>query len=198
MEYTPDTIREELSTIDSAVARARGITQQLLNFSRKSPQRLIRADVSNILDSVVEGLKEREFQVSNITVERDYDPNVPGIMVDVDQIRQVFLNLINNAGDAIKESGTIRLSARRDGSFIRVTISDDGAGMTWETMQRIFLPFYTTKEVGRGTGLGLSVSMSIVESMGGKIEVQSVPGAGSSFTVVLPIKEPEQIKNESA
>jgi two-component system NtrC family sensor kinase len=197
LQWTPDTIREELSTIDSAVARARGITQKLLNFSRKSPQRLVPTNVSKLLDEVVGGLKEREFQISNITLVRDYDPDLPDVMLDPDQISQVFLNLINNAGDAIEGSGTIHLSTRRDGRSIRVTVADDGVGMTSEVMQRIFLPFYTTKEVGKGTGLGLSVSLSIVESMGGRIEVQSVPGAGSSFTVVLPIHEAEEVEHGS-
>jgi two-component system, NtrC family, sensor kinase len=196
LEWSPETIREELSHIDSAVSRAREITQKLLDFARKSPQRLAFTNVNQILDNVVSGLKEREFHVSNITLVRDYDLYLPEVKLDPDQITQVFLNLINNAGDAIDGPGTITLCTRRDGASIRVTITDTGSGMTSDVVQNLFLPFYTTKEVGKGTGLGLSISLTIVESIGGRIEVQSMPGAGSVFTVVLPITESEQGGNE--
>ncbi|HUT11310.1 MAG TPA: ATP-binding protein [Thermoguttaceae bacterium] len=196
LPWTPETIREELANIDKAVFRARGITQTLLKFSRRNPPRLALGNLNSILDEVVGGLKEQEFQVSNIELVRDYQPDLPEIPIDVDQISQVFLNLINNAGDAIDGAGTITLSTRRNDSSVRVTVTDTGAGMTSEVMQQVFLPFYSTKEVGRGTGLGLSVSSSIVESFGGRIEVQSMPGAGSSFTVVFPVNQPETVENE--
>jgi len=196
LQWTPETIREELANIDKAVFRARGITQTLLKFSRRNPPRMVLGNLNRILDEVVGGLKEQEFQVSNIELVRDYAPGLPEIPIDADQISQVFLNLINNAGDAIDGAGTITLSTRRDGSSVRVTVTDTGVGMTSEVMQQVFLPFYTTKEVGKGTGLGLSVSSSIVESLGGRIEVQSMPGAGSSFTVVFPVNQPEPVENE--
>ena len=120
---------------------------------------------------------------------RHYSMDMPDILMDPDQMSQVFLNLINNAGDAIDRGGTITLTTRHDDEYVRVSVTDTGQGMTSEQMEKIFTPFYTSKEVGKGTGLGLSVSLSIVESMGGEIEVQSIPGTGSSFTVILPIKE---------
>ena len=196
LQWTPETIREELANIDIAVFRARGITQTLLKFSRKTPPQLVLGNLNSILDEVVGGLKEQEFQVSDIDLVRDYAPDLPEIPIDADQIGQVFLNLINNAGDAIDGAGTITLSTRHKDGSVRVTVTDTGGGMTSEVMQRVFLPFYTTKEVGKGTGLGLSVSSSIVESFGGRIEVQSMPGAGSSFTVVLPVNQPETVENE--
>jgi two-component system NtrC family sensor kinase len=132
-------------------------------------------------------------------VERNYDPAMPEILLDPDQIRQVFLNLINNAGDAIEGAGKVSLTTRHDESVVEVTITDTGKGMTPEQMGKIFLPFYTTKEVGKGTGLGLSVSLSIVEALGGRIELQSMPGTGSAFIVILPVRRPgragEQLKN---
>ncbi len=198
LKWTPDTVLDELGNIDSAVFKARGITQTLLKFSRKNPPRLIPSNVNKILEQVVAGLKEHEFEVSNIEVVRDYDPHLPDIMLDPDQISQVFLNLINNAGDAIEGTGTITLATRHDDGFVRVTVSDNGVGMAPEVMEKIFLPFFTTKEVGKGTGLGLSVSSSIVETMGGRIEAQSVLGAGSSFTVVLPLAESEHDENGSS
>ena len=196
LPWTPETIREELANIDKAVFRARGVTQTLLKFSRRNPPRLVLGNLNNILDEVVGGLKEQEFHVSNIKLVRDYAPDLPEIPIDADQMGQVFLNLINNAGDAIDGAGTITLTTRHDDSSARVTVTDTGVGMTSEVMQHVFLPFYTTKEVGKGTGLGLSVSSSIIESFGGRIEVQSMPGAGSSFTVVLPVNQPETVENE--
>ena len=192
IEWNPDQVRQELDHIDQAVMRAKGITQKLLELVRHTEHRLATVDLNHLLDEVVSGLLEREFLVANIQLLRDYAPDLPRLRLDPDQIRQVFLNIINNAGDAIEGSGTISLSTHRDDQFIRVTIADTGKGMTAEQMGKIFLPFYTTKEAGKGTGLGLSISLSIVESMAGRIEVQSMPGAGSSFTVVLPVQPVEE------
>jgi two-component system NtrC family sensor kinase len=113
-------------------------------------------------------------------------------MIDPDQMRQVLLNLVNNAGDAIEGPGSITLSTGCTNGQVRLTITDTGRGMTSDVMEKIFDPFFTTKEVGRGTGLGLSISMNIVQSMGGRINVQSVPGAGSSFNIMLPLKLSEE------
>jgi two-component system NtrC family sensor kinase len=196
IEWTPETVRNELSIIDSAVLRARGITHKLLDFSRKNPPTLVPGNVNRILDNVVEGLKEQEFQIADIELVRHYSMDMPDILMDPDQMSQVFLNLVNNAGDAVDRGGTITLTTRHDDEYVRVSVTDTGQGMTSEQMEKIFTPFYTSKEVGKGTGLGLSVSLSIVESMGGKIEVQSIPGTGSSFTIILPIKEEPGDKGE--
>jgi two-component system NtrC family sensor kinase len=190
---TPEKIRQELDYIDEAVFRARDITEKLLDFVRKNEPRLVRTNLNHLLDDVVGGLKEKELEVSGVTLVRNYDANLPDIMLDPDQMRQVFLNIVNNAGDAMEGTGgRLTISTRSDNGFIKVSIADTGKGMTSEQMERIFDPFYTTKEVGKGTGLGLSISLSIVQSMGGRIEVQSMPGAGSSFTVVLPIQKAEE------
>jgi len=187
LKPSPAEVLKEVETIDSAAFRARTITRQLLDFGRKSESQLVPCNVNQILDEVLGGLKEREFKLSDIEIVRNYDPGLPEILLDHDQIRQVFLNLINNAGDAISGPGTITLSTSRNDQYIKVNIKDTGVGMTLEQINRIFEPFYTTKEVGKGTGLGLSVSLSIVESLGGTIDVQSLEGAGSSFIVSLPI-----------
>lgn len=188
LEFSPTTVSEELDVIEQAVGRAKVVTQKLLNFARKTPPKLAPCNVNRIIDDVVSGFIEREFEVSNIALDKDYDMEIPKVPMDPDQISQVFLNLINNARDAISGTGKITLSTRRDNGFVRVSVIDTGSGMSSEQMKNIFIPFYTTKEVGKGTGLGLPVSLSIIESMGGTIEVQSVPGAGSSFTVVLPVE----------
>jgi two-component system NtrC family sensor kinase len=192
LDDSPENIRKELDNIDMAILRARGITRQLLDYGRKNPPQPVLCDLNQIIDEVLGGFKEREFEVENIEIIRNYNNDLPKILVDPDQIRQVFFNLINNAGDAITGSGTITISTISDEKEIHVTIADTGCGMTFEQTKKIFAPFYTNKEGGKGTGLGLSVSLSIVKSMDGSINVQSMPGAGSSFTVVLPISKTER------
>ena len=193
LECTPEKIMTELGHIDRAVFRARDITQKLLSFVRRTDPRLIDTDINSLVDDITSGLMEREFKVSNIKLVRDYDSSLPKILIDPDQIRQVFLNLINNAGDAIGDKGTITLTTSQNEEHLCITVADTGKGMTSAEMGKIFMPFYTTKEVGKGTGLGLAISLSIVEAMGGRIEVQSMPGAGSSFTVKLPKDKSEDV-----
>jgi len=188
LEYSPEKIRAELDHINKAVFRARDITQKLLRVVRKTEPMLTKCNINQLIGDVLDGVKEKEFEVSNIKLVRDLDEKLPELTLDPDQIQQVFLNIINNAGDAINGAGTITIATRHDEDSVRVTITDTGKGMTSEQLTKIFHPFYTTKELGKGTGLGLSISLSIVEAFGGRIEVQSAPGAGSSFTVVLPRK----------
>jgi len=187
LDSSPEKINKELDTIDSAAFRARKITRQLLDLGRKSIPRLSPCDVNDLLDEVMSGLKEREFKVADIEVVRDYATDLPEILADPDQLRQLFLNIINNAGDAISGPGTITVSTKKNEKNVLVSIADTGEGMSPEQIKQIFNPFYTTKETGKGTGLGLSVSLNIVETMGGTIDVQSLKGSGSSFTISLPI-----------
>jgi two-component system NtrC family sensor kinase len=190
-------ILKELDTVDAAVFRAREITRKLLDYGRKHQPRLVPCDLNHLLDEVLDGLKQRELAVKNIDISRRYEPGLPEVVVDPDQMRQVFLNFINNAGDAIEGSGMITISTRSEAGLVHVTITDSGHGITPGQLDKIFDPFFTTKEVGKGTGLGLSVSLSIVKSMGGSINVQSIPEVGSSFTVSLPL-QPAERKNHDA
>jgi len=195
MECTPEAIVKELDEIDKAVYRAKNITRKVLSFVRRTDPKLAPCDLRQLLVDVVYGVKGQEFSVSNITLVEDFDPNVPTLMLDHDLMRQVVLNLINNASDAVEEGGTITLRTRLDDGWVKVTVADDGIGMDIKQIQKAFMPFYTTKDVGKGTGLGLSISQNIVEGFGGRIEVESKPGAGSAFTVVLPIT-PDSFQEE--
>lgn len=187
---TDENLLAEVKTIESAVFRARGITQQLLNFGHKNHPRMVGARIEKIVEEVLGGFKEHSLALADIEVIRKFQPDLPFVEVDPDQMAQVLLNLINNAGDSLEgRSGTITITIRSDGQKVSTSIADTGKGMDGEEIKKIFNPFFTTKEVGKGTGLGLSVSLGIVESMGGSIEVQSLPGAGSVFTVVLPIHQ---------
>jgi two-component system NtrC family sensor kinase len=185
-----ENVLKEVDIIDTAAFRARTITRQLLDFGRKNEPKLAPCHVNKILDDVISGLKEREFKIAGIEIVRDYDESIPEILLDSDKIRQVFLNFINNAGDAISGAGTITISTRRTDTSVQVMIKDTGSGVAPEHLSHIFNPFFTTKEVGKGTGLGLSVSLNIIKSLGGDIDVESTVGIGTQFIVTLPIRKP--------
>ena len=187
LDSGPEAILPEIDTIDSAAFRARGITRQLLDFGRKHEPKKVACDLNELLKDVVGGVKQKQFSVANIELKMELEPDLPRTLVDPDQIRQVFLNLVNNAGDAISGPGTITVSTRSDDRYVTVTIADTGEGMSSEQLEKIFDPFYTTKEVGKGTGLGLSISLGIIESVDGRIGVESQKGRGTTFTVTFPV-----------
>jgi len=189
MDAEPEKIIKEIDIIESAAFRAGKITRQLLDFGHDYKPSLSLCNVNAILDEVIDGVKACEFKVANIEIVRDYDPDLPQTLLDADQIRQVFLNIINNAGDAIGDTGKITIVTHSREDKIEITIRDSGTGMSESDIKKVFDPFFTTKEVGRGTGLGLSVSLSIVEALGGSIVAQSMKGQGSSFTISLPIRD---------
>jgi signal transduction histidine kinase len=120
---------------------------------------------------------------------------LPSITCSPSQVNQVLLNLVTNAAQAMdKPRGHIRLATRREGvDFIAIEVTDNGRGITQDALPRIFDPFYTTKEVGKGTGLGLTIAYKIVSQHGGRIDVRSEVGSGSTFTVVLPIEPPADL-----
>lgn len=185
----PEKLIPHLDTIHESVFRCRDITHKLLALVRKSEMFLEKRDIHSLIDGVVDGILGREIEISGITIIRNYSPDIPEIKTDGNQLQQVFLNIINNACDAItKRFGKIVISTSCDDDFVSVSIADSGKGMSPEELEKIFIPFYTTKEVGKGTGLGLSVSYGIIKNLGGQIKVKSTPGVGSEFIVLLPLR----------
>jgi two-component system NtrC family sensor kinase len=183
----PEELIPHLDSIERSVFRCRDITHKLLGFVRKSEVELKSHDLGKIIDGVVDGFLGKKAEVSNVKIIREYDEAASTIGTDANQLRQVLLNLINNAIDALEEKpGKITIKTFVRAGQICIAISDTGKGITSEQLGKIFLPFYTTKEVGGGTGLGLSVSYGIVTNLGGDIEVMSRVGQGSTFTIVLP------------
>jgi two-component system NtrC family sensor kinase len=187
LDSSPEKILEELANVDAAAFRARGITKQLLNLGRKNEPKAVLCNLNDIIDEVISGVVKQELIVDDIELNLNFAADLPEIPLDHDQVRQVFLNLINNAHDAIAGPGRITITTKTERDKIIAEIKDTGKGMTTDQVKQVFNPFYTTKEVGQGTGLGLSVSLNIVESMGGSIDVQSLKGSGSIFTVVFPL-----------
>jgi len=132
-------------------------------------------------------LVRNQIMLSGIQVEKDIPPEVPLIYGDRKSLQQVFLNLFINAIQAMPDGGTLQIEVHMEDGQLKISVEDTGAGIEPEHLPHIFDPFYTTKEVGRGTGLGLSVTYGIIEKHGGHIEAHSNKGRGTMFTIVLPL-----------
>ena len=182
----PLDLAEHLSIIHEAVFRCRDITRKLLGFVRHHAVKLEVHHIHDIVNDVVDGMLSNELSISNIEVIRRFDDRVNPVLTDRNQMIQVFVNLIKNAIDAMPSGGVITVTtAHRDGGMT-ISVTDTGYGMSQEQAQKVFLPFYTTKEPGKGTGLGLSVSNTIIGNFGGSFFVESALGKGTTFTFELP------------
>jgi two-component system NtrC family sensor kinase len=176
--------------IESHVERARKITHRMLGFARRMEPRLDDVDVNRVLGETVE-LLQNHARVNDIRIDLDLADDLPIIASDQSQLQQVFLNLLNNAIDAIGKDGVITGTTRRAGKEIHITITDNGPGIPPEHLARVFDPFFTTKDPGQGTGLGLAISFQIIEKMGGRLLLENVTPRGSRATVILPVVIPE-------
>ncbi|OGP96806.1 MAG: two-component sensor histidine kinase [Deltaproteobacteria bacterium RBG_19FT_COMBO_46_9] len=176
--------------IEYHVERTKKVTHRLLGFARRMEPTLERVDVNKTLNDTVDFL-ENESKYRNIDIQVDFQPDLPKIMSDSSQLQQIFLNIINNAIDAIDKGGEIRIKTTHvpKNNEIMIEVTDNGPGISKENINKIFDPFFTTKEVGKGTGLGLSIVYSIIEKLGGRIMVASEFGQGTTFTIYLPVKE---------
>jgi len=207
-EALPDALRAELKNLDNAVdldfvqedlpqllseseeglSRVKKIVQDLKDFSRVDHAAWQDADLNAGLDSTLNVvMNEVKYKAE---VRKDYAV-LPPVHCIAAQLNQVFMNLIVNAAHAIPERGTITLTTRTQDDWVCVEVGDTGCGMSEEVKRRIFEPFYTTKPVGQGTGLGLSLSFSIVQKHGGRIEVESEIGVGTRFKVWIPVRQAE-------
>ena len=166
------------------------IVLNLKNFSRLDRANVANFDVRKGLDSTL--LLARNLLKNHVTVKTEY-LEVPEIMCSPSQINQVFLNIITNAAHAMGERGTLILrTEKHDEKTVRVEIQDDGGGIPTSALPKIFDPFFTTKPIGEGTGMGLSISYKIIEAHGGKILVDTEPGIGTTFSILLPISQVRQ------
>lgn len=177
-------LRADLERVVSEAHKCAGIIKNLLEFSRESFPKITPADLEAILDDVI-SFFHNQPEFSNIIIKKNYCKDLTRISVDPNQIRQVFLNLVINAGHAMPQGGDLEIATYRsaDGSYACAEIKDTGIGIPEEDIARIFDPFFTTKP--QGTGLGLAISYGIIENNGGKIEVKSRSGVGTVFTVML-------------
>jgi PAS domain S-box-containing protein len=179
---------KKLRMMQDQIDRIARIVRELVDFSRPSSFGKSLIHVNEILRTAL-GIARYDERFKGVHVITGLDPDIPALKMDGDQLLQVFLNILFNAGDAMQGSGTLRVSSRRKEHSVAVLFGDSGPGIAEESLPRIFEPFYTTKEVGKGTGLGLSVSYGIVQGMGGAIRASNQAGAGALFTVELPLPE---------
>lgn len=180
-----------LQDIERETRRCAEIVKNLLIFSRlekEGEEKFRKCDLTLMLERILKLLAYR-IEKENVLIDQHKDDGIPECWIKENNMQQVFLNIIGNALDAVKEMDRkeIHVEITRAGEFVLVTISDTGCGISLENQSRIFDPFFTTKPVGKGTGLGLSICQSIMKDHGGRINCQSSPGAGTRFEMVLPI-----------
>ncbi|HEY7074542.1 MAG TPA: PAS domain S-box protein, partial [Solirubrobacteraceae bacterium] len=193
---------EELAEVLHAADRAAELTRQLLAFSRRQVLDLVELDVGEAVAGVLPLL--RRLIGEDIAIVAHADPDVPHVLADRAQLEQVVMNLAVNARDAMPGGGTLTLETTavrltephadervrlEPGAYVRLRVRDTGVGIPEDQLEHIFEPFYTTKEVGQGTGLGLATVFGIVEQSDGHVIVDSTPGAGTTFSVYLPVTE---------
>ena len=184
-------VRQDVERIDLEAHRTARVVQNLLSFARMQELQNQPVDLNNVLARTLE-IKSYDLRINNIEVDIQLAQHLPAILADPGQMQMIFLNLINNARDAISLAlgrGTLRVRTDHVGNKVRVAIGDDGPGIPSEHLGRLFTPFFTTKPVGKGTGLGLSICHGIVTSHGGCIWVESEYGSGATFYMEFPIAQ---------
>ena len=181
--------RKDLETVMREALRARDVVRRLLDFARQSESTRARASLNEVIEDIV-ALSRHLIHTSGIELKLELEQSIPWVLMDANQIKQVLINLVHNALQAMPDGGEMIIrtsSAARNGrDWVTVSVQDTGVGIPATDQARIFEPFYTTKGNQGGTGLGLSVTYGIVTDHGGLIEVESQPGAGAKFTVWLP------------
>lgn len=178
-------LQENLATIKRETQRCSQIVQGLLEFARSSVPEKTVCSIHQIIDECI-GLIVQQPIAQNVAISKNYSPELPDIPIDRGQIRQVFMNLVMNACQAMPNGGSLSLRTELCDDFALVEVADTGTGIDEQQLKNIFDPFFTTKERD-GTGLGLSISYGIIEGHSGQIEVQSILGKGTTFTVWLPL-----------
>lgn len=194
-----DARREDLSMIVNEAARCRSIVAGLLGFARQGKLVLESVDLNQLVLDTIAGV-DRNPCFEKVAVSNHLDPAVPRIQADPAQLRQVLSNIALNGAESMPEGGILSLSSGFDwqARTVSVAISDTGCGIPEENLSKLFTPFFTTKATGRGIGLGLAISYGIVKMHRGTIDVSSRVGAGTTFTVTLPMDGPQAHRNGRA
>ncbi len=187
----PQQVLADIARIEAAALHGRKIIRQLLTFARQKPLQDSRVNITQLVRESADTWLAR-CESSGVQVEYVLDDDVPPIVADESQIRQVITNLVLNAVQAMLTGGTLRIETSVKESYLHISIQDTGTGIRPEILPRIFDPFFTTKDVNQGTGLGLSVVHGIITAHQGQISVESTPEKGARVTVSLPISHPPE------
>jgi two-component system NtrC family sensor kinase len=181
-----DSVDEIIRQVD----RCKEIVSKLLSLARQSKPVMQRADLNAIVIEMLNLAERQSFADKDVKMVRNLHRGLPIVRTDPPLLRQVILNIINNAVQAIDKQGTVIVSTAPAGEWVEMAVTDDGCGIPPENLGRIFTPFYSTKVQGKGTGLGLAICRGIVERLGGEITVASEVGRTTTFTVRLPVSGP--------
>ncbi|NQT51791.1 hypothetical protein HQ576_07070 [bacterium] len=189
----PESAKQDIGKIEAASLHTREIIRKLLAFARQMPPQKTWVDLNRVVE---EGVYFLEARCANGGVElvRSLAPDLPEVTADPAQLNQVLVNLVVNALQAMPEGGKLTVATRDCGSQVLLIVEDTGIGMSEEVLERIFVPFFTTKEVGQGTGLGLPVVHGLVTSHGGSLKVESEVGRGTRFEIWLPVTGSQAMK----
>ena len=187
----PDQVARDLEKIVTTSLHAREIIKKLMLFARQKPPRKTQVSLNAVIEEGLYFLESRCAK-EGVAVERRLATGLPEIVADPSQLNQVLVNLVVNAIQAMPEGGTLTIATRPSDSYVVLTVEDTGAGMDQEVQSRIFTPFFTTKDIHEGTGLGLPVVHGIVSSHGGTIGVDSTPGQGTRFEIRLPVRNADE------
>jgi two-component system, NtrC family, sensor kinase len=182
---TTDSKYTVLEKIKRQALRASEIVNNLLNFSRTANVEFSELDVNRVLDDTIQ-LLEHQFRNTQVQIMRQFGDGLPNTIGNANKLQQVFMNLLLNARDAMPNGGTLTISTQSSESMLFIDVSDTGEGIATENITKIYDPFFTTKGVGQGTGLGLAVSYGIIQEHKGRIFVESKPGQGTRFRIKLP------------
>ncbi len=179
----PAAIGDKLAAVEKSIDRAAAIAQELLLFSRDRETEFGPVNINDVIQSAIDQL---QYRLSAVRIEQNLSA-VPSVRGDRGKLRQVFINILSNAQEAMPEGGSIIIGSALRGDDVELTVSDTGAGIEPEILSRVFDPFFTTKEVGAGTGLGMYISYGIIKQHHGTIEITSQAGKGTTVTVKLPV-----------
>jgi two-component system, NtrC family, sensor kinase len=184
---------EYLEMMDEGLTHASGVIEKLLGFARKQQSGLAPVVLNDAVDSVVR-LVRFKLEQKNITLETDLPADLPAVMADRQLMKEVIMNLLINAVDAVPDGGIIRITTLAEDKKVQLKVHDRGHGIPGEIQDQIFDPFFTTNGTGEGTGLGLSISLGIVQAHGGTLSVSSSPENGTTFTIQLPMETQDEDK----
>ncbi|MBQ8635946.1 hypothetical protein IJX73_02695 [bacterium] len=185
LDFLRDDIKDLIKSCIEGTERTKNIVLDLKNFSRMEEMVLTQFDIPKEIDTTLNILNNK--YKNRITVIKNYSPDTPKIEAYGGQLNQVFMNILDNAQDAMPQGGTLTINTFKDKDNVKIEFIDTGSGIPKENLKRIFDPFFTTKAVGKGTGLGMSISYRVINDHNGNIEAESEIGKGTKFTITLPI-----------
>jgi signal transduction histidine kinase len=194
-KFSKESALDYLSKMESELTRSTGLVRNLLDFARQSAPVPVETDLNDVVNRVLE-LTAHSAKLNKVEVIKELDPSLPKLTADPNQLQQVFTNLVVNAIQAMPEGGKLTLRTSHEKGQLKLDVQDTGYGIPPENMRKLFTPFFSTKKEVKGVGLGLAISYGIIQRHRGKIEVQSVEGKGTTFTVQLPVQQEKGGSND--